>query len=43
MADVVGEIKELFDSIVVVDVYVRRESETIDDSSVIKDTLWVCA
>lgn len=43
MADVVSEIKELFDSIIVVDVYVRRKPETIDDRSVIKNALWVYA
>lgn len=41
--DVIGEIKELFESIPFVYVNIRREPETIDDSSVIKDALWMCA
>lgn len=43
MADVVSEVTELFESILFVNIDVRGEPETIDDSGVIKDTLWVCA
>lgn len=42
MADVFSESKELCEKFALVYVHISRESEPIDDSKVIKDTLWVC-